>query len=395
MQQTVHETKDSPELHASLMMMSVNPPRRGPVDADEVDEPPPDFSDSDVDEGPPPHECTPSGVKILEAMTGYFRGISATPDLAAAETRLGQYVDRLLNTVQNDSQPSDKVELLSLLGDSLNDLDASLRGTDAWKAASKKVDSALQAASPAAVQFRKQTEKSLKVFADYLDPGEAFYNPGVFSNNTKTQLKVLLARIQKHDIEGERNKMLVHFAGELCVIAQSVNANRPEHADQKLQLVTFLATELGPAAGNIVTTAPRNRPNKAALELMLAPHQAAVVARKQIDEGMLATFSKKTDRVENSIALANIIGASPLTAAEKNAYLAEMDQKFQALVATADQRGESKVIVHYQYVDALHSIQNLVANNSAWREPSAYRALTDAVNKINLAEQAKAKGFAK
>ena len=394
-QRTVYEIKDGPELHEALEMMSVNPPRRAEVDADEVNEPPPEFGDSDVDEAPPPPELSPSGLKLMEAMTGYFRGISATGDLGAAEIKLAQYVDRLLNTIQKDGEPSDKAELLSRLGECLNALAEGLKDTPTWTLASKKVDMALEAASPEAVQFRKQTEKSLKVFAGYLDPANTFYNPEVFSGNTKSQLKVLLARIQKHDIESERNKMLVNFAGELCVIAQSANANKPEHADQRLQLVTFLATELGPAAGRIAPTTPRNLQNKAALMLMVAPHQAEVLARKQIAYAMDATFSQKDGRVDKCIELAKFIGASPLSTAAKNACLAEMDQKYLALVAAADPRGAAKLIVHFEYVDAMHSIQNNIANDKSWAEPAAYQALTDAVNKINAAEQAKAKVFGK
>jgi hypothetical protein len=179
--------------------------------------------------------------------------------------------------------------------------------------------------------------------------------------------------------------MLLQFAGELCVIAQSADANKPEHVAARLELVTFLATELGPASSKIRADVPRNQQFKTSLDLMLQPHRAEMAARQRIDDAIGAALANVDGVVDRYTDVVEAIGGAPLSAAAKNACFARMDLRFQALVASAEPKSEAQLRFKYQYRDTLRGIHDHVLSSWKWPDPKAYQALTDA--KLNFAQQ--------
>ena len=374
----VHEHKDGPELHA-LLQMSVNPPRSEPVD-DEADDP------------PPPPRLSAAGAKIAATMTANFTKLSALQDDGEAAKKLTSHTENLLGIIQRQSE-FDRWELLDQLGSCLNSLQPALKQTPQWQAAVSKVGQAEDAAGPAAQLFRRQTSRALQVYANLLDRANVFYDPKVFSGQTGQLLNILFDRIAQHKPEGERCEMLAHFATGLCAVAESSNA--ANHPEQRLQLVNFLATRLGPASRSFGADEPHNLQFMEALENRLAPHIDDIAMRKKIEGAIKTACDDKATRVNTCMAIARAIGASPLGTADRNAYLAQLDLRFREQVELDVRKGAPPLIVHYQYVDAFRFMRDYVSRSKDWPDPAAYQALTDAVNKINQDENAKARARGK
>jgi hypothetical protein len=393
-QQAVADSKDSPEFHAQLLM-SVPPPRGQLSDAEEFDEPPPAFSDSDVDEGPPPPELSKSGMDFFTTMTGDVQRISTIPDLRVATIFLDKLCDSLLDKIKDHIPASDKTELTIQLRICLQHLDGPLQGTDQLKAVIAKVEVAEEAPSPAAVSLRTQTAKALKVYAACLEGSDAGGTPDQFSARTRTVLPAMVGRIQAHTPEGERYKLVVQLANDLCAIAQSPNAGK--HPHQRAELVKFLATVLGPASSTMGADEPHHQKLREGLDRMLRPYQAefpvrepAIAARQRVNNA-IKTALAGADRIDTVPGIAKLIETLPMTAAEKNECFAELDLRFRTLIAQTPDRGTFRKLVEYHRAEALKTIHEHVSVSPAWPEPAAYQALTDAVSEINRDMEAREK----
>ncbi|CAN5729104.1 hypothetical protein BH11PSE7_BH11PSE7_04750 [soil metagenome] len=385
-EQPVSETKEGPELHDRLSAMNVNPPRRAPVGHDDAVGRLRDLGGSDVDEAPPPPELSKSGLGFYTAMEGYFKGICAIANPQVAANKLAVYCDSTLDRIKNHVPASDKPELLSQLGMCLRNLRGPLQRTDEFQAALVKLESAEEEPSPAAVSFRAQTSKALKVFAACLDGSDAALNPNQFSARTANVLPTLVRRIEAHKPEGERYKMIVQLANDLCEIAQSPDAAR--HPHQRAELVKFLATVLGPASRTMGADEPHNQRLSEGLGRMLRPHQAefparepAIAARHQVNNAIKAALAGD-DRLDKGPAISKLIESLPMTAAEKNECFAELDLQFRKLIAQTPDRGSFRQLVAYHRIEVLKTMHEYVSASPAWPERAAYSALTDAVSEI-------------
>jgi hypothetical protein len=372
------ENKDGPELQAALLQRSVSPPRG--------------TQQLNGQDAPLTAGLSNTGEAVARTVEVNFAKLSpARKDEAAGKLQV--YVKGALLAIASAKvadQPLLRSHLLGCLNKLVMTREQRKEWGGWWGVAYESVQKAEGLKSPAAHLLSRENMTVAGSISNYLDRRSSVYNPNLTAAELGALLSRVLGGIAIHEPACERFELALNLAGHLNDVALAPGA--VAHKRQRLQLVTFLATTLQAASNGMDAAAAHNQEFRTALARILAPHQAEVLVREQINARISVALEDKPARVENCRTLAQIIGTSPLAASDRNDYLTALEASFRAKVAMADQTGESKEHVYAQYVEAFRAIQHDISTHMGdWSEPMAYQPVTDAVNKINQDEKARAR----
>ncbi|CAN5729452.1 hypothetical protein BH11PSE7_BH11PSE7_04770 [soil metagenome] len=373
------ENKDGPELHDALLQRSVSPHRDTPQRHEQG--------------APLAAALSEAGSAVAHTVEVNFAKLSRARKDEATE-KLQAYVKGALHAIANAKIESDKPLLRSHLLGCLNKLvmtrDQRQAWGGSWSVAYESVQRSPGLRSPAALLLSSDNMGFARNLSNYLDRHASVYNPHLASAEMGGTLNRVLNDIADHQPACERFELALDLAGHLSEVALSPGA--VTHKRQRLQLVTFLATLLQAASNGMDAAAAHNHEFQIALARILAPHQAEILVREQINARISVALDARQARVENCRTVVGIIGTSPLVASDRRDYLTALEATFCVKVALADQTGESKEDVYSQYVEAFRAIQRDISTHPGdWPEPMAFQPVTEAVNKINLDEKLKAR----